>query len=130
MRPTVVEFIPAIGFTPEHPDQYDIRQAPVSLNAPKGSPTVDYDRPRQTIVIKFYKMSVNPEVVRRGINQVASEVGAENVKAVEILVSDEVMASADGVWLVTNGYDRVIVANEKSGLYRFRKAVRLKKVEK
>lgn len=135
MGPTVVELIPAIGgVSVEHPDQYDMRQAPVSLNAPKSSPTVNYDRERQTIVIKLYEMSVdpdeNPEVVRRAINQTASEYGANNVKAVEILVSDSVMASADGVWLITNGYDRVIVANEKSGLFRFRKAVRLKKVEK
>jgi hypothetical protein len=111
-------------------DMHDRNQPPLSLNAPEGSPTASYDQSRQTVVIKFNESSVNPAFVRRGVNQVANEVGANNVKAVEILVSDSVMASADGVWLITNGYDRVIVANEKSGLYRFRKPVRLKKVQK
>jgi hypothetical protein len=130
MRPTAVELIPAIGYAPlEHPDQYDMREAPVSLNAPEGSTTVNYDKERQTIVIKFYESSVNPELIRRAINQITSEYGPENVVGVEVFVSDRAMAGADGMLLINLGYDRVLDANVKSGLYRFRKAVKLKKVE-
>jgi len=130
MRPTVIEYIPAIGVNPmTHPDQYDMQQAPASLNAPDGHPTVNYDRPRKTICIKFYQTAVSPELIRRAINQIVNEVGPANIVAVEIFVSDAVMAT-DGALLLSGGYDRVLEANSKSGLYRFRKAVRLKKVEK
>jgi len=114
----------------EYLDMHDRNQPPLSLNAPEGGPTVSYDRPRQTIVIKFYQKSVNPDLIRRAINETAREYGPENVAAVEVLVSDRVMTHGDGMLLLNLGYDRVIIANEKSGLYRFRKPVRLRKVKK
>jgi len=124
------EYIPAIGFAPvEHPDTYDMQQAPVSLNAPKGSPTVNLDRERKTIVIKFYEQCIDPELIRRSVLLAAKEHGTAAIAAIEVMVSDATMASEDGVWLVANGYERQLDANVKSGLYRFRKVIKWKKKE-
>jgi hypothetical protein len=124
------EYIPAIGVTPvEHPDTYDMQQAPTSLNAPKGSTTVNLDRARKTIVIKCYEQGVNPELIRRSVLLAAKEHGTDAIAAIEVMVSDATMASADGVWLIANGYERQLDANVKSGLYRFRKVIKWKKKE-
>jgi hypothetical protein len=122
------DFIPAIGVTPvEHPDAFDIQRAPASIRTPTGPPTANFVRETGTVVIEFNEHHVNPEFIRRSVNRFATEYGADSVKAIEVLIADNVMASDGGVWLVVNKYDRVIIANEKTGLYRFRKAVKLRK---
>jgi hypothetical protein len=117
-------YIPGDYEPPSHPDTYDMQQAPTSLNPPDGHPTFNFDRVSGTIIARFNKYEVDPDLIRRAVNTMRKEHGVDAVKFIDVLVSAETMAGPLGVWLCHEGYERQPDATAKTALYRWRKAVK------
>ena len=115
-----------------HPDQYDMQQAPTSLNPPDGHPTFNLDRSTGTLICRFNKYEVEPRLIAKAIGDYRKDYGPDSVKWLEIVVSAEVMSGPTGVWLCHMGFERQPDANNgKTALFRWRKAAKpyKKKVE-
>ena len=76
-----------------------------------------------SLVINCHEQLVNPEYIEKALKWAKTEYGPENVHAIEILVSDYTMA-ADGWMLIQWGFERRIIANDKSGLHCWHRVFR------
>ena len=112
------------------PDAMFRAEAPRSIDAPSGSATANFRREDGCLVVNCHEQLMNDEHIAKSLKWAKTEYGPENVKSIEILVSDYTMA-VDGWMLIRWGFERKIIANDMSGLHCWRRELpqRRKKVQ-
>jgi len=110
------------------PDAVFQAQPPRSLEAPPGSTTANFRREDGTLVINCHEQLVNSSYIAKALKWAKTEYGPANVKAVELWISDYTMVN-DGFMLTRCGFERRIIANDKSGLHCWRRVFPQRKMK-